>query len=170
MKAYVAMWDAYYSPEHIARIMRRAAATGMSPGNMMLLTLWFYVNFRIDGVHPVDGGYRRIRSRKDRRSGMPIENPLIFYPKYVGRTLLRFAGILPLAAKVLWAHRKIKWDKNRKNYRDLALTPVNSQETHDLAMFKETRGGMQAVEKMEKQAGIIAGAKKKPPVPAEAAE
>ena len=39
---YQDAWGAYYSPAHMETVMRRAAATGISPGNMPFLLLWFY--------------------------------------------------------------------------------------------------------------------------------
>lgn len=162
LKAYESMWDAYYTPEHIETIMRRAMVTGMSAGNIMFLTLWFYLNFKLEGVHPVDGGYFRLKSRKGRRSGMPIENPLVFYPKYGWQIISKHARAVPLIIKLLKARRRIKRDPERKNYTDLALTPPEGAETEVLAMFNDTRGGQKEVARIARQAEIIARAKAKP--------
>ncbi len=35
-----------------------------------------------EGVHPLEGGALRLKFRRDRRPGMKLENPLIFYPRY----------------------------------------------------------------------------------------
>ena len=35
---------------------------------------------RIEGVHPLQFGYVRRKIRTQRRHGMPIVNPLVFYP------------------------------------------------------------------------------------------
>ena len=66
----------------MATVMRRAAATGISAGKMMFLLLWFYGCVTIEKVHPLQGGYLRRKVRNDRRPGLPIENPLVFYPKF----------------------------------------------------------------------------------------
>lgn len=161
MAAYEAMWDSYYEPEHVERIMRRAVATGMSPGNMMFLMLWFYLNFKVERVHPVDGGYFRIKSRLNRRSGLPIESPFVFYPRYAWEILSKHLSVIPLVVRLAMIRRKIKRDPNRYDYKDLALTPVNDDDTHDLAMFNETRGGTEEVARIERQAEIIAKAKAK---------
>ncbi len=167
MKAYEAMWDAYYKPEHIERVMRRAVATGMSPGNIMFLMLWFYLNFKVERVHPVDGGYFRIKSRTSRRSGQPIESPIVFYPRYVWEIVSKHLRVVPLVVRLAWLRHKIKRDPNAEAYTDLALTPVQEEEVHDLAMFNETRGGTEEVARLEHQAEIIAKARAKV---AEAAE
>ena len=36
---------------------------------------------RIEGVHPLQFGFVRRKVRTQRRHGLPIENPLIFYPR-----------------------------------------------------------------------------------------
>ena len=37
--------------------MRRAAATGISPGKILFLLLWYYGCFALEKVHPLQGGY-----------------------------------------------------------------------------------------------------------------
>ena len=41
-RAYRLAWETYYTPEHMITVMRRAVATGISPGKMMFLLVWFY--------------------------------------------------------------------------------------------------------------------------------
>ena len=64
-------WEAYYTPEHMETIMRRAVATGISPGKMLFLLIWFYGCVTIEKIHPLEGGYLRRKVRTDRRPGMP---------------------------------------------------------------------------------------------------
>ena len=73
---YRQAWETYYTPEHMETIMRRAYATGISPGKMMFLLIWFYGCVTIEKIHPLEGGYLRRKVRRDRRPGLPIENPL----------------------------------------------------------------------------------------------
>ncbi len=42
-QVYQEAWAAYYSPEHIKTVMRRAAATGSSPGKVLFLMIWAYL-------------------------------------------------------------------------------------------------------------------------------
>ena len=81
-RAYRMAWETYYTPEHMETVMRRAAATRISPGKMMFLLLWFHGCVTIEKIHPLEGGYLRRKVRTDRRPGFPVENPLMFYPKY----------------------------------------------------------------------------------------
>src|ERR1700677_309022 len=82
-RAYRLAWETYYTPEHMETVMRRAVATRISPGKMMFLLMWFYGCVMIEKIHPLEGGYLRRKVRLDRRPGLKIENPLVFYPKYV---------------------------------------------------------------------------------------
>ncbi len=84
---YHQAWHAYYTPEHVEKVIRRAKNWGVCPQEMMLKLLSFYAVAKIEKVHPLEGGFVRLKYRKDRRFGMPLENPLFFYPRYVWETL-----------------------------------------------------------------------------------
>ena len=40
-------------------------------------SLWFNLTIEVEGVHPLEGGAFRLKFRRDRRSGMKLENPLL---------------------------------------------------------------------------------------------
>ena len=123
-RAYRLAWETYYTPEHMETVMRRAVATGISPGKMMFLLTWFYGSVMVEKIHPLEGGYLRRKVRTDRRPGFPIENPLLFYPRYAADVVAKHIAM----AKVIWRmarlRRKLKSDPNAKFYMDTALTPV----------------------------------------------
>jgi hypothetical protein len=52
-----------------------AAASSDGPGTTLSTILWFYLTVRYEGVHPLEGGALRLKFRRDRRHGMPIEKP-----------------------------------------------------------------------------------------------
>ena len=82
-ESYLAAWRAFYTPEHIETVMRRAAACGLSVGKVMFMMMWFCASVERDGVHPLESGYFRMKYRKDRRFGLPLETSLVFYARYV---------------------------------------------------------------------------------------
>jgi hypothetical protein len=82
-RTYRRAWDAFYTPDHVETVMRRAAACGLKPSTILTLALWFYGCQTIEGVHPLQGGLLRRKYRKDRRPGLPIENPVVFYARYL---------------------------------------------------------------------------------------
>ena len=73
-------WARYYSDEHVERIMRRAIASGINRTKIVDSATVFSGAVRIEGVHPLQFGFVRRKVRTQRRYGMPIVNPLLFYP------------------------------------------------------------------------------------------
>lgn len=124
-KLYQDAWYSYYSLEHLETVMRRAHATDSNPGNMLLLLLWFYACIRLENVDPLQGGYLRRKYRKDRRPTMPIESPLVFYPRFIGNLVAKHFALARLIVKYALLRSKLKRDPNIKNYRDEAFTPVH---------------------------------------------
>lgn len=155
-RAYRLAWETYYTPEHMETVMRRAAATGISPGKMMFLLLWFYGCVTIEKIHPLEGGYLRRKVRTDRRPGFPVENPLIFYPKYIAELVVKHLRL----ARVIWrmsrVRRSIKRDPNARNYLDTALMPVTDDEMDVLEMFKVTDAARTATMKARRDAAARA--------------
>ena len=147
---YREAWRLYYTPAHMETVMRRAAATRISPGKMMFLLIWFYGCVTIEHIHPLEGGYLRRKVRTDRRPGMPIENPLLFYPRYAAEVVAKHLRI----ARVIWrmarVRRAIKRDPHARDYRDIALTPVADEEFAELEMFNVSDAARAAAEKARK--------------------
>ena len=146
-ETYNKAWESYYSPDHIERIMRRAAACDMSIGKVLFLILWFYGCKTLEGIHPLEGGWLRRKYRKDRRPGLPIESPFVFYPKYLAHILRSHYGIFKLWWRYNQVRRQIKADPNRRDYQDLALTPVTEDERDELELFTSTDAAKAAVDK-----------------------
>ena len=149
-RAYRLAWETYYTPEHMEVVMRRAVATGISPGKMMFLLIWFYGCVTIEKIHPLEGGYLRRKVRTDRRPGMKIENPLIFYPKYAFDLIAKHVAI----GRVVWrmgaVRRAIKRDPAARLYMDQALTPVSDDELDDLEMFNVSASARTAADKAKR--------------------
>jgi len=133
------------------RVMRRTAACGASAGKIMFMMLWFFFSIRYARVHPLDGGYFRLRFRTDRRPSLPRENPLVFYPRYLGKLIYDHFWMGYWLARMGIVRQRIKADPAAKHYTDLALTAPEREEFADLALFGATRGGDQAVAKRRKE-------------------
>jgi radical SAM superfamily enzyme YgiQ (UPF0313 family) len=148
---YHKAWEIYYTPEHIERIMRRAAARDMSVGKVLFLVLWFFGCKTIEGVHPLEGGWLRRKYRKDRRPGLPVENAAVFYAKYLAHVVGGHYAILRLWWKYNQIRRRIKADPRRRDYMDLALTPVTEDELDELELFTSSAAARAAVEKTHEE-------------------
>lgn len=144
---YHRVWDAYYTPDHVERVMRRAAACGLSAGNVMFYCLWFYGCKTLEGIHPLEGGYLRRMYRRDRRPGLPRELPVVFHAKYVRHVWRSHLGIISLLRRFNKVRKDIKANPNRRAYMDLALTPVEETDAQSLDLFTVTDAAKAALKK-----------------------
>jgi pyruvate-formate lyase-activating enzyme len=119
-------WETYYTPAHIKTVMRRARASRISVGKVMFMMIWFYGWHAFEKVHPLDAGYIRLKRRRDRRPGLPLEPPLAFYPRRAWDVVSANARFLALAWKLGRTRKQIKSDPASHDYVDLALKPVPS--------------------------------------------
>src|SRR6202030_1673802 len=71
-KLYRDSWEIYYTPEHIETILRRAQAYGINILRLAQIILWFAQSLTIERVHPLQGGFVRLKSRHERR---PVQRP-----------------------------------------------------------------------------------------------
>jgi hypothetical protein len=126
--------------------LRRTAANKLGRLSTTLTTiLWFYLAYSYEGVHPLEAGAFRLKFRADRRYGMPRENPLIFYPKYVGGTVVKLAKYLALYLKTKKMVKAIEQSPDRYSYSDLAIAPPRDDEFETLDLYHETTGGEDAL-------------------------
>jgi hypothetical protein len=154
-EAYREAWRSYYSDEHIETVLRRAAAHRKGrPGNKLFLMMWFKLMVECEGVHPLEGGYFRLKFRSDRRGGLPKESPLVFYPRYAAEIVSKHWQYLSAVWRVYRIYRKVKASPDRKSYSDLAIAPMDRAGEEDLAMIRETRGGTEAVAKNVRDAAL----------------
>jgi radical SAM superfamily enzyme YgiQ (UPF0313 family) len=126
--SYRKAWKTYYTPEHVETVLRRGQPDGISPGKLMFLMLWFYACISIEHIHPLEGGYFRRKYRLDRRPGLPIENPFIFYPRRVWDVVNAHVRVLSLLRQYGLIRKRIKADPASKDYTDIALSPVTAVE------------------------------------------
>jgi radical SAM superfamily enzyme YgiQ (UPF0313 family) len=151
-RAYRLAWETYYTPEHMETIMRRGVACGISAGKLLFLLIWFYGCVTVEKIHPLEGGYLRRKVRTDRRPGLPIENPLTFYPRYWADVAAKHIKIGGLVWRMHRVRKAIKADPNRRAYMDLALTPVPDEELEGLDMFKVSEAARASAAKAKRMA------------------
>ena len=132
---YRTAWETYYTDEHVETVLRRAIATGTSPGKTMFFIVWFKGCIDIEGIHPLEGGFFRRKVRLNRRPGFAIESPVIFYPKILLETVRKQSRWISLYTRMRLIYRRVKHDPQRLKYMDLALEPVTDHE-EDRALFQ----------------------------------
>ena len=111
--------------------------------------VWYREFYRLYGCHPLEGGFGRIKSRRDRRPGMALENPLAFYARHIALELRNSASMLWTYWRLRRLMKAIWTDPQRFAYRDQAITPPDADELN-LSLYTETRGTAKAIEKRRK--------------------
>jgi hypothetical protein len=154
---YRAAWDAYYTPEHLFTILRRASAKGVGLSRLVSVLFFFSICTQIEGVHPLQGGVLRLRFRPDRRPGVPVESFWSFWPKTIARGFATQGRLLRHWLKLERMRRAIMRDANRMAYMDEALAPVADDEEERLEMFTHNAGARDAVVHARKVAALTHG-------------
>jgi hypothetical protein len=144
--AYRAAWEAFYTPEHIRTILRRAAAIKNGrPKPIASTIMWFKLMIEHEGVHPLEGGAFRLKSRRDRRRGLPLESPFVFYPRYWGGIVVKAWKYWRFFARTRRILDEVLKAPDRWTYTDLAIEPPREDEFEQLALYHATTGGEAAL-------------------------
>ncbi|MGH8677995.1 MAG: hypothetical protein ACREUQ_06570, partial [Burkholderiales bacterium] len=157
-KLYWDAWKIYYTPEHVETIFRRARASGIKVHRLMVIVLWFAFSLAIEKVHPLQGGILRLKGRHERRYGMKLESPFVFYPRFVFEALSKNTRILWQAWNMWRICKRVQKDPNGMAYTDLAMRPVADDETENLEIFTHTDAARAAVVHIHKVQELTHGA------------
>ena len=144
---YQAAWGHYYTDEHLETIMRRAYACGINLRSLRTVLFWFSSAVPVEGLHPLQWGIFRIKHRRDRRSGLPIEWAIPFYASYAAD----IARKVTIVAR-RWRHltrilNKVQADPDAKLYMDEALTAVAEEDAEHMELYTQNVAARTAVER-----------------------
>ena len=123
-RTYLDAWTRYYSDEHVETVMRRCVVSGINRTKMLDSLIAFSGAAGIEGVHPLQLGFVRRKVRTQRRHGMPIVNPLVFYPWRAWDFVTVFATWARRIIRYRRIMKRVMADPDRMSYTDLALTPL----------------------------------------------
>src|SRR5215510_14262616 len=154
---YRAAWDAYYTRDHLLTIMRRAAAAGMGMSRLLAVLFAFSVAFPIEKLHPLQFGAFRLKYRRDRRPGFPIEPIWSFYPKYLSEIVSKHTRLAKQWFELSSMCARARCEQKVNPYTDLAMTPVTDEETETLAMFTHNDGARGQVAHVRKVDALTHG-------------
>jgi hypothetical protein len=156
--AYRLAWETFYTPEHIRTILQRAAANRRGrPGTTLTTLLWFKLVSACEGVHPLEGGAFRLKFRRDRRVGLPLENPLVFYLRYLREIIHKLRQYWSVYRECKCILNEVLAAPNRWAYTDLAITPPKDDEFETLDLYHATAGGEAALARKHRADAIRAG-------------
>jgi hypothetical protein len=145
-EAYRAAWARYYTLDHVRTILRRAAVNRLRYLKSIVSTLlWFHLMIAYENLHPLEGGALRLKFRKDRRPGMPIESALTFYPRLFAGTARKLWGYAVTIRRFHQIMKEVRNAPDRLTYMDAAITPQQDQEFEKLDLYHSTTGGEEAL-------------------------
>jgi hypothetical protein len=152
--SYRQAWSQFYSEDHIETILRRAHASGINMRRLAVVLLWFSVAVPIEGLHPLQTGILRLKSRNERRPGLPRDPWLPFYARQGAETTRKAVAFVRRWYKLEALCRRIAREDPRRTYTDLALTPVPADGREDLRLYKQTAAAQAAVSRERLVAGL----------------
>jgi radical SAM superfamily enzyme YgiQ (UPF0313 family) len=120
-RAYRDAWARYYSPDHVETILRRAFVSGLSMSKVTNAIMVFSAGLAIENVHPLQLGAVRRKVRTQRRYGMKLESPFVFYPRRVAELLGAGVRWGTLAIRLRRLRKRIEHDPAARRYTDEAL-------------------------------------------------
>ena len=149
--AYRAAWEAFYTPEHIRTILRRAAASPLGrPKTTLSTLLWFKLVHSLEGVHPLEGGAFRLKFRRDRRNGLPLESPLAFYTQLFKETAIKAWRYFTVYRKCSAILKEVLAAPDRWTYSDIAIAAPAANEFESLDLYQATSGGEAALARRQR--------------------
>ncbi len=156
-RLYRDAWAIYYTPEHIETILRRAQTYGINILRLAQIILWFAASLAVEKVHPLQGGFLRLKSRHERRPEFPVEPVWTFYPSLAADFLVKHGRIVQSAWMIFRIYRRVSAEGHLA-YTDLAMTPVTEDETQTLELFTHNRSARDAVDHARKIKTLTTGA------------
>ncbi|MBV9248639.1 MAG: radical SAM protein [Acetobacteraceae bacterium] len=134
---YQRAWLQYYSMDHIETLLRRAVADGIAAKRLMFSLVVFRGMPLIEHVHPLQGGYLRLKVQRTRRPGSSPENALWFYLRYSVETVVKAGRLAALVWEVNQIRRRVIREHAQKSYTDLAITALPLEAEGQLELMQE---------------------------------
>jgi len=122
-QVYRDAWKIYYTDEHVETIIRRGVASGLNAVKIVDSLTAFSGATWIEDVHPLQMGFVRRKARRQRRHGLPIESPFVFYPRRAAELSVAGWRWLRLARRYRAMGRRVLAAPSAAAYMDEALMP-----------------------------------------------
>jgi hypothetical protein len=99
----------------------------------------------------------RRKCRRDRRVGLPRENPLVFYARYWGETAVKLWRYLSIYRECKSILDQALVAPDRWTYTDIAIAPPKEDEFETLDLYHATAGSEAALERKHRSDAIRQG-------------
>jgi radical SAM superfamily enzyme YgiQ (UPF0313 family) len=110
MRAYRDAWTSFYSFEHMRRALLRQ--NPHTYWGMLKCFLWYRASM-VEGTHPMVTGFVRLKDRRSRRPGLPLESRWVFMRRRVKDLTQLTIGYAKLVLEMqeLWLATRIRHDE-----------------------------------------------------------
>jgi len=139
-------WTRYYSLAHIETMIKRATTSGASPRRVAEAAFFFLAAAVHEGVHPLQGGLIRRKSRRQRRSGMPRESVLSFTVRRVRDVVTTYGPMLGLLLRIERLRRRVVRELGATRYTDGALERQDCVGVEDLELYRTSDAARSAAD------------------------
>lgn len=156
MAVYADAWRRYYSMAHIETLIRRASTGGASPRRVAEAAFMFRAIALHEGVHPLQSGLFRRKSRRQRRSGLPRENVVVFAWRRLHEVATTYVPALLLLWRIDRLRRRIA--AAAEPYSDAAVARQEGAAVEDLELYRTSDAARAAAAWARRRAAARAAA------------
>jgi radical SAM superfamily enzyme YgiQ (UPF0313 family) len=153
---YERAWHLYYTPEHIETLLRRAVATGIRTSRMASMIFYFFAIQAFEGIHPLQGGILRRKTRSQRRPGFVRESWMRFAARRARDIVRTYVPGLKFFWRLERLRRRIEKDPANKTYTDVALT-IDHEFPAELELYHATESARVAAERARSRVRVVQG-------------
>ena len=111
----------------------------------------------------------RRKVRTERRSGLPIENPIVFYPRYAWEILSKSVRLAAMYLCYQRRYRRVMTGRSVAREPDAAMKPVDAGELDSLDLFNVSAAARSVKVKMQKKIERKRGSRAVAPKPVKVA-
>ena len=147
-KTFIEIYESFYSYGHMVTILKRVFGLGSNKRYSTVEQLLFLgVQSRLHGIHSLDLGALRYKTRNSRRPGLPREPALLFYPKYILGTLTKSFIFIYYMLRLTRTMKRLWKDPASMEYTDSAIdssypeniqVPQGSESDHSTTAHQTT--------------------------------
>ena len=115
-----------------------------------------------EGAHPLEVAAFLRKSHRDRRLGLPLESPFVFYPRYLGEIAIKAWRYWSVYRRAKATLDEVLRAPDRWTYSDLSITPPQEEEFDSLDLYHATSGGEAALARKRREDALRAKANARP--------
>ena len=135
--SYKEAWSLFYGTQNMKNVLSRANEE--TYWRIFMNFLWYKSSFFVDGEHPMISGFFRLKSRKNRRPGFPIESPFRYLLRRTRETknLIKGYWALFLEMEEVWLATRLRSEKEKRLVEEWQILRNRIPHKADIAYQKD---------------------------------